>query len=1020
MDGEDLTGERSRLRDSPLGRRHVGEVAEQQPHEVGAAEAPRQAERLLVGAARRVEVAGKTRALADQHARVGHRAPVTTLLGQRQALPVARDRLVVATALVGDEAEAVESPHLGVAVARRAAVCQRFGERLLGPGEVAGEVGGAPDLGQRDPLSPAIACGARRAEAPPERLPGLLQPAHLELDPPREHQAGRRIRHLRAPIRPRQRLARQRVLPMEERALGEQQEGRGRFPAAVRGGEPRDRVGARGGVASEPIAQRAPREQNRRRQTAGGRCGHRLAEQLFDLRPAASLPAVSRESTCQGRQLLRSARAHCPAPSRTEVVEGRADLVEGRLLPGPAQAGDELRRARRQALGVPVEGPFLPVAGAQPRPRAEAQHLVEREPPPGLAPEQGAVDEQRELAQVGAGHRRGVLHARRADEDRETGEGLPRALVELLPGAREEPVEDPLVAARGPVEQAEVEVETLGESRERQAAQPARGELDPDGRAPEPAADRRDRAQLRHPDHEPEPGAACRLEKELHRSGPGGIRRSVQAGEIEPADLHDPFPLETERAAAGGEQLHLGRRAHELGSERARLLEAALRSVDEQQEAPLADEVDQALAGLAGSHRVEPEPLAERRREPSGLASRRNRQVAQAVREEGRSRAVEQAGRDLEGEAALADPPGAHQCHQAGLGPLDEPRDLGELPRPADERGGRHRQVVWRRQRRGAPGHRVEEPGAQPLRQAPRRRRWLDLESLGQQPPAALVLRQRCGGLTGQREQLHHHPVRRLAPTVEGDEPTAPGEALADLAPAATEVDITREGAERELAEPLALGEQPLLERLGVAHREPGEELAAVEQEAGGDRRWVAREDGPREGCCGCLEAVHVDLEPRAAPQAHIPTASQEPRPAGFAIEVAPQVPERPAQVPRRPFLRQVGPEEAREAGAGERAAGEGEQGEDGRRLRRLRMDGSLGPLHREAAEQTDAELRVPGGEHRAAAAAAGTDRSSPLQRASNDAVETSRHATRAHRCAPFVRPPALARGRDLLALQPP
>lgn len=225
------------------------------------------------------------------------------------------------------------------------------------------------------------------------------------------------------------------------------------------------------------------------------------------------------------------------------------------------------------------------------------------------------------------------------------------------------------------------------------------------------------------------------------------------------------------------------------------------------------------LRHTAGAERVDPR---RQRQDALGLVA--------AAEEDAAAPARRQRGQ-LGRQPALADARRARDAHEAALPPPRRVEDLGEprhLARAADERRGR----LARRSRRAfvgpGPGRALAALLHDLLVERPRLRLRLGAQLAVQRGHAVLVLAQRRLAPPGLRVEPHERAVHGLLQRVDGEQ--APGglDGVVDAAGRPAEAEQTGERLQGNLAQPLALGQQPLLERR-LRDREPGEEVAAVQ-----------------------------------------------------------------------------------------------------------------------------------------------------------------------------------------------
>jgi len=163
-------------------------------------------------------------------------------------------------------------------------------------------------------------------------------------------------------------------------------------------------------------------------------------------------------------------------------------------------------------------------------------------------------------------------------------------------------------------------------------------------------------------------------------------------------DPPDPFPVNAERLAAGGQDHDLRAVRHDPVREPSGAGEHVLAVVQDQQQGPGSEVLDHALLDREplsvlhperGRHSVAHRPAVRQRRElaqPDAVGEARTQRVGR-----------------LDGEPGLADPAHAGQRHQRGVG--EQPADLGQRAATADEAGAPAGQVgdrlqVVRNQRR--------------------------------------------------------------------------------------------------------------------------------------------------------------------------------------------------------------------------------------------------------------------------------------------------------------------------------
>ena len=281
-------------------------------------------------------------------------------------------------------------------------------------------------------------------------------------------------------------------------------------------------------------------------------------------------------------------------------------------------------------------------------------------------------------------------------------------------------------------------------------------------------------------------------------------------------------------------------------------------------------------------------------------------------------------GGHLQGQAGLAHARRADDRHQAHVRPREQAGERGQLRGAAEQRRRRHRHgrpVGGRRRARP-----LDRAGAEARGERGRLGVGLGAELLGQHAAAALVLRQRRLALAAGGEEQHELPVGVLAPGVERQQPGGvvdPGGVVAPLGGVDGQL---VEGVQRELAQALALGGEPLVEGGGAVDGEARQQLTAVELRRGAEplqrRRRAGRRPGVRPAQRG-LERLDVEPAGGGAVEGDRLAGDQQVAAGGAA-----QVGQDGAQVLAGGGVGQVAPQQRRERLAGVRPAGEGEVGE--------------------------------------------------------------------------------------------
>ena len=158
--------------------------------------------------------------------------------------------------------------------------------------------------------------------------------------------------------------------------------------------------------------------------------------------------------------------------------------------------------------------------------------------------------------------------------------------------------------------------------------------------------------------------------------------------------VEHPFALHVETLTRRRQQLDLRRALDDL-PQQLRAVDEVLEVVEHEQRRPLAEVVEQLLlrreAAVGAVHR-ELDRLGNRRRQELRRRHRDERDEVHAVRV-----ALDPARGGLERESRLARPARPDEREQAAVGILEQPVDLVELRRAADERRARGRQVLHAR-----------------------------------------------------------------------------------------------------------------------------------------------------------------------------------------------------------------------------------------------------------------------------------------------------------------------------------
>ena len=361
------------------------------------------------------------------------------------------------------------------------------------------------------------------------------------------------------------------------------------------------------------------------------------------------------------------------ADERLPALVQRSEVVAGMALAG--------RRERVGRFGCELLGRVL------------AQQLVQL-----VAAEVRAADERLrheigEQAQIGARDRGGRLTSVVAAEHRE-----PREDILLLAGEQPPRLVERGAEAAMPLrdvahrrgEEIDVLLDLVRDLRAREHRHPRGGELDAQGQALDQPADAARLGALVVVEREARLDLRRALDEEAQRAGaPVPVLREAEAVHVE-----HPFALHVETLTRRRQQLDLRCALDDL-PEQVGAVDEVLEVVEHEQRRPLAQVVEELLlrreAAVGAVHR-ELDRLGNRRRQELRRGHRDERDEVHAVRV-----AFDPARGGLERESRLARPARADEREQAAVGILEQPVDLVELRRAADERRAWGRQVLHAR-----------------------------------------------------------------------------------------------------------------------------------------------------------------------------------------------------------------------------------------------------------------------------------------------------------------------------------
>ena len=298
-----------------------------------------------------------------------------------------------------------------------------------------------------------------------------------------------------------------------------------------------------------------------------------------------------------------------------------------------------------------------------------------------------------EQAQVGARDRGGRLASEVAAEHRE-----PREDILLLAGEQPPRLVERGAEAAMPLrdvahrrgEEVDVPLDLVRDLRAREHRHPRGGELDAQGQALDQPADAARLGALVVVEREARLDLRRALDEEAERAGaPVPVLREAEAVHVE-----HPFALHVETLTRRRQQLDLRCALDDL-PQQVRAVDEMLEVVEHEQRRPLAQVVEELFlrreAAVGAVHR-ELDRLGNRRRQELRRRHRDERDEVHAVRV-----ALDPARGGLERESRLARPARPDEREQAAVGILEQPVDLVELRRAADERRAWGRQVLHAR-----------------------------------------------------------------------------------------------------------------------------------------------------------------------------------------------------------------------------------------------------------------------------------------------------------------------------------
>ena len=239
-------------------------------------------------------------------------------------------------------------------------------------------------------------------------------------------------------------------------------------------------------------------------------------------------------------------------------------------------------------------------------------------------------------------------------------------------------------------EEIDVLLDLVRDLRAREHRHPRGGELDAQGQALDQPADATRLGALVVVEREARLDLRRALDEEPKRAGaPVPVLREAEAVHVE-----HPFALHVETLTRRRQQLDLRCALDDL-PEQVRAVDEVLEVVEHEQRRPLAQVVEELFlrreAAVGAVHR-ELDRLGNRRRQELRRCHRDERDEVHAVRV-----ALDPARGGLERESRLARPARPDEREQAAVGILEQPVDLVELRRAADERRAWGRQVLHAR-----------------------------------------------------------------------------------------------------------------------------------------------------------------------------------------------------------------------------------------------------------------------------------------------------------------------------------
>ena len=318
-----------------------------------------------------------------------------------------------------------------------------------------------------------------------------------------------------------------------------------------------------------------------------------------------------------------------------------------------------------------------------------AQELVDLEAAqPGPA-HQRLPDEIGERPEVRAGHRRGGFAGEAAAEDREPPEDIALLVGEQAPRVVEHRSHASMslgdVAGSGR-EEVEAALDLVGDLRRGEQRRPGGRDLDPQRHALDEPTDPGDLRS--HVVGQGEGGIG--LAGPLDEQPDGAVTPAAVPRDVQPVDIEDPFALDAEALARGGQHRDPGCLLDDLGQE-LRALDEVLEVVEDEERRPPVQEVQELLSGGEAAERhvdLELERCGHRRGQEVGRSHRDERNEVDPVLV-----AIEPARGRLDGESRLAHAARSDEGQEAAGRVVEEAVDRGQLVGPADERRPRGRQV---------------------------------------------------------------------------------------------------------------------------------------------------------------------------------------------------------------------------------------------------------------------------------------------------------------------------------------